>query len=153
MMLRTPRGFSLPPANSSRYPDGSMAQWCLRRMALDVAHTRNDERGAPRAAIANPDWRHVMKFIVQWNGQPTAENAVIERFMKTGGRTPEGVTLLGRWHAVGGLHGVAIVEANDTQSMTAMSLEWGDLLTMNIFPALTDEDLGAALGKFAAGRQ
>jgi hypothetical protein len=153
MMLRTPRGFSLPPADGPRYPDGSMAQWCSRRTALDVAHTPGDVRGAPRAGIANPDWRRAMKFIVQWNGQPTAENAVIERFMKTGGRPPEGITLLGRWHAIGGLQGVAIVEANDTQSIAAMSLEWGDLLTINIFPALTDEDLGTALGKFAAGRQ
>ncbi|HEY4296815.1 MAG TPA: DUF3303 family protein [Paraburkholderia sp.] len=94
-----------------------------------------------------------MKFIVQWNGLPSAENAVIERFMKTGGKVPDGVTLLGRWHAAGGLHGVAIVEANDTQSMVALSLDWGDLLTVDIFPALTDEELGAALGRHQAARQ
>jgi hypothetical protein len=94
-----------------------------------------------------------MKFIVQWDGLPSAENAVIERFMKTGGRPPEGITLLGRWHAIGGLHGVAIVEANDTQGIAAMALQWGDLLTTKVYPALTDEDLGAALGKHLAGRQ
>ncbi|RKT22785.1 uncharacterized protein DUF3303 [Paraburkholderia sp. RAU2J] len=94
-----------------------------------------------------------MKFIVEWNGQPTAENAVIERFMKTGGRAPDGITMLGRWHAIGGLHGFAVVEAADTGSLVAMSLEWGDLLTITIFPALTDEDLGAALGKHVAAQQ
>ena len=94
-----------------------------------------------------------MKFIVQWSGLPTAENAVIERFMKTGGQSPDGVTLLGRWHAIGGLHGVAIVESSDTQAMAALALEWGDLLTMSIFPALTDEELGSALGKQQAARQ
>lgn len=91
-----------------------------------------------------------MKFIVQWNGLPSAENAVIERFMKTGGQVPDGVTLLGRWHAIGGLQGVAIVEANDTQNLAALSLAWGDLLTVSILPALTDEELGAALGKHQA---
>ena len=94
-----------------------------------------------------------MKFIVQWNGLPTAESAVIERFMKTGAQPPEGVKLLGRWHAVGGLHGVAIVEAEDTRALAALSLEWGDLLTMGVFPALTDEELGAALGAFQAARK
>ncbi|WP_094778025.1 DUF3303 domain-containing protein [Paraburkholderia ribeironis] len=94
-----------------------------------------------------------MKFIVQWTGLPTAENAVIERFMKTGGQTPEGVKLLGRWHAIGGLHGVAIVETDDTDSIAAMALQWGDLLTVSIFPAMTDEQLGAALGKHQASRQ
>jgi uncharacterized protein with GYD domain len=94
-----------------------------------------------------------MKFIVQWKGLPTAENAVIERFMKTGGQVPDGVQLLGRWHAIGGLQGVAIVEADDTRNLAALTLAWGDLLSMSILPALTDEDLGAALGKFQAARQ
>jgi hypothetical protein len=94
-----------------------------------------------------------MKFIVQWNGLPTAENAVIERFMKTGGKPPEGVTLLGRWHAIGGLHGVAIIEAEDTRGLSALALEWSDLLTLSIFPAATDEDLGAALSAHQAARK
>jgi hypothetical protein len=94
-----------------------------------------------------------MKFIVQWDGLPTAENSVIERFMKTGGQPPEGVKLLGRWHAIGGLHGFAIVEADDTRGLSAMALDWGDLLTVSIFPALTDEDLGAALGAYQAARK
>ena len=94
-----------------------------------------------------------MKFIVQWNGLPTAENSVIERFMKTGGQAPEGVKLQGRWHAIGGLHGFAVVEADDSRGLSALALEWGDLLTMSIFPAATDEDLGAALGAHQAKRE
>ena len=94
-----------------------------------------------------------MKFIVQWDGLPTAENSVIERFMKTGGQAPEGVKLLGRWHAIGGLHGFAVVEADDSRGLSALALEWGDLLTMSIFPAATDEDLGAALGAHLAARK
>jgi hypothetical protein len=104
------------------------------------------------ACIANSNWRHVMKFIVQWEGLPTAEGSVIERFMKTGGQSPDGVKLLGRWHAIGGLHGFAIVEAEDTRGISALALEWGDLLSMSIYPAMTDEDLGAALAKHQASR-
>jgi hypothetical protein len=51
------------------------------------------------------------------------------------------------------LQGVAIVEADDTRNLAALTLAWGDLLSMSILPALTDEDLGAALGKFQAARQ
>jgi len=91
-----------------------------------------------------------MKFIVQWSALPTAESSVIERFMKTGGQPPEGVKMLGRWHAVGGVHGFAIVEADDTRGIAALALDWGDLLTMSISPAMTDEELGAALGKHQA---
>jgi Protein of unknown function (DUF3303) len=120
---------------------------------LDARDTTNDDCGLPRAGIANPEWRRAMKFIVQWSGLPTAENAVIERFMKTGGRAPDGVTLLGRWHAIGGLHGFAIVESDDPHGMSALALEWGDLLTMSIYPAVTDEDLGASLAKHQAARQ
>jgi hypothetical protein len=94
-----------------------------------------------------------MKFIVQWSGLPTIENAVIERFMKTGGQPPEGVKMLGRWHAIGGLHGVAIVESDDPQAMSGLALQWADLLTLNIHPALTDEDLGASLAKYQGARQ
>jgi hypothetical protein len=94
-----------------------------------------------------------MKFIVQWKGLPSAENAVIERFMKTGGQVPDGINLLGRWHAIGGLQGVSIVEADDTAKLAAMALAWSDLLEVGILPALTDEELGAALGKHQAAGQ
>jgi hypothetical protein len=48
---------------------------------------------------------------------------------------------------------VSIVETDDTSKLAALSLAWGDLLTMSIFPALTDEELGAALGAHQAARQ
>jgi hypothetical protein len=134
-------------ANSSRYPDRLLASVFAARH-LNASNTTNDDRGMPRAGIALSDWRREMKFIVQWSGLPTAENAVIERFMKTGGRPPESVKMLGRWHAIGGLHGVAIVESDDPQGMSEMALQWADLLSLNIYPAITDEDLGASLAKY-----
>ncbi len=56
-----------------------------------------------------------MKFIVQWNGLPTAQPSAVERFMKTGGALPpDGITMLGRWHSIGELSGCAIVESDST---------------------------------------
>jgi len=51
------------------------------------------------------------------------------------------------------LHGVAIVEADDTRGLSALALEWGDLLSLSISPAMTDEDLGAALAAHQAARE
>ncbi|CAN0627481.1 conserved protein of unknown function [Burkholderia multivorans] len=86
-----------------------------------------------------------MKFIVQWKGEPTIQQPAIERFMKTGGRPPDNVTLLGRWHAIGELSGVAIVEATDARGLADWVLQWSDLFSFTTAPALTDEELGAAL--------
>lgn len=89
-----------------------------------------------------------MKFIIQWQGQPTAQQAAIERFMKTGGRPSQNVTLLGRWHAVGELKGFAIVEANDVAALGELMLQWNDLFSMSATPAATDDELGAALAAY-----
>jgi len=86
-----------------------------------------------------------MKFIVQWKGEPAMQQPAIERFMKTGGRPPDNVTLLGRWHAIGELSGVAIIEATDTNGLAEWVLQWGDLFAFTTTPALSDEELGAAL--------
>ncbi|BEU20909.1 DUF3303 domain-containing protein [Paraburkholderia sp. 22B1P] len=92
-----------------------------------------------------------MKFIVQWNGLPTAQQSAVERFMKTGGALPpDGITMLGRWHSIGELSGCAIIESNSTPPMAAWMLQWGDIFTFTISPAVTDEELGAALGAFLA---
>jgi hypothetical protein len=94
-----------------------------------------------------------MKFIVQWTGQPATQQPAIERFMKTGGRPPDNVTLLGRWHAIGELRGVAIVEATDASGLAAWILQWGDLFSFTSAPALSDEELGAALAAHQAASQ
>ncbi|MEX3932525.1 DUF3303 domain-containing protein [Paraburkholderia phymatum] len=92
-----------------------------------------------------------MKFIVQWNGQPTAQQSAIERFMKTGGALPpDGIKMLGRWHSIGELSGCAIIEAENTAPMAAWMLQWGDIFEFTITPAVTDEELGAALGAYQA---
>ena len=94
-----------------------------------------------------------MKFIVQWNGQPTAQPSAVERFMKTGGALPpDGIKMLARWHSIGELSGFAIIESDSTAPMAAWMLQWGDIFTFRIMPAVTDEELGAELSAFQAGK-
>ncbi|TVT80156.1 DUF3303 domain-containing protein [Pseudomonas sp. H3(2019)] len=92
-----------------------------------------------------------MLYIVSWSITPERRNSAIERFLKTGGAPPAGVTMLGRWHAVGRMTGFGVAEASDITLIQKWVLEWSDLLAMEIHPALTDEQaaplLAAALGK------
>jgi hypothetical protein len=91
-----------------------------------------------------------MKFIVQWKGLPPTQRPAVERFLETGGRPPEKVQLLGRWHAIGELSGVAIVEATDATGLAEWVLQWGDLFSFTTAPALSDEELGGVLSAHRA---
>jgi hypothetical protein len=83
-----------------------------------------------------------MLFIVSWKGSSENRNAIFKRFAKTGGPPPKGVKMLGRWHAAGSSHGVAIAEAADAALVQQWMLDWSDLLEMDVRPALTDEQIG-----------
>ena len=89
--------------------------------------------------------KNIMLFISHWRVPAGNRNAVIERFAKTGGQPPQGVTMLGRWHEVANGTGFAVSEANDASAMARWALEWTDLMEMDVHPALNDEQLGAVL--------
>ncbi|MGH8670559.1 MAG: DUF3303 domain-containing protein [Burkholderiales bacterium] len=92
-----------------------------------------------------------MLFIVKWSISPDHRNAAIERFLKTGGVAPTGVKMVGRWHAIGQSSGFGVAQADDPTLIQKWVLEWNDLLSMEVFPALTDEQMAplmvAAVGK------
>ena len=92
-----------------------------------------------------------MLFIVSWSISPENRNVAIGRFLKTGALPPDGVTMKGRWHAVGGSSGFGIAEANDLVPIQKWVLEWNDIMKMEVQAALTDEQmaplLNAAVGK------
>lgn len=91
-----------------------------------------------------------MLFIVSWSISSENRNRAIERFLKTGGKPPAGVTMKGRWHAVGGSAGFGIAEADDLLLIQKWVLEWNDLMSMEVHAALTDEQMApllAGIGK------
>jgi hypothetical protein len=92
-----------------------------------------------------------MIFIVSWTISSANRNSAIERFLKTGGAPPEGVKMLGRWHAVGGAAGFGIAEASDPVPIQKWVLQWSDLMNMEVQAALTDEQIAPLLAA-AAGR-
>lgn len=92
-----------------------------------------------------------MLFIVSWTGHPEHRDATFARFVKTGGAPPAGVKMLGRWHMVGRFGGFAIAEASDPILMQKWSMDWSDLMSMDVCPALVDDQaaplIAAVVGK------
>jgi hypothetical protein len=86
-----------------------------------------------------------MLYVISWKGTQERRNSVIARFLKTGGQPPAGVKMLGRWHVVGSNDGLAVAESNDPILMAKWSLDWSDLLDMEVRPLLTDEQIAPLL--------
>ena len=90
-----------------------------------------------------------MLFMITWRGTPATRDTAIQRFLKGGGQPPPGVKMLGRWHAIGPIHGVAIAEADDAALLQKWALDWTDVFEMNVHAALDDEHMGPLLAAHA----
>ena len=88
-----------------------------------------------------------MLFAVSWKGRPEVRDVVAERFLKSGGRPPEGVKLIGRWHHVGEISGVSIAEADDPLLISKWAFDWNDMFEMDVRLVATDEQLGPLLAQ------
>ena len=85
-----------------------------------------------------------MKFIVKWNIPKSSVLGTEERFLKTGGAPPAGVTMIGRWHGMSG-GGVLIAETSDAKALYAWLGYWNDLLEFETTPCLDDAEAGEVL--------
>jgi hypothetical protein len=86
-----------------------------------------------------------MKFIVTFEFNPQGRNEAIARFLATGGPTPTGTTLLGRWTAADFSVGFVLVESDDVKSLTEFALGWTDQIVLKTIPVIEDAELGGLL--------
>ena len=86
-----------------------------------------------------------MKFMLTFTWAPDARirEEAIERFQKTGGLPPTGVTLLGRWTRADLSGGFDLLEAEDLRKVTEFAYMWSDLMKLDITPVVEDDDLNA----------
>lgn len=82
-----------------------------------------------------------MLFLMSWTGRPECRDAAMERFLTTRAAPPDGIRLIGRWHAVGMLAGFALVEASDPAPIMQWISHWSDLLSVAVHPAISDPQL------------
>ncbi|WP_277185879.1 DUF3303 family protein [Caballeronia sp. BR00000012568055] len=90
-----------------------------------------------------------MLFIVNWTALPSVNRSAAERFLQTGGAPPEGIKMIGRWHGIGSIRGFAVCETDDIEAMARWAHEWADIFSMDVLPAVTDEQAGKMLMEFA----
>ena len=86
-----------------------------------------------------------MHYMTTWTFRPEHTKEAIDRFMETGGLPPEGVTMVSRWHDVGGTRGFAITETDDPVALGKWCNQWNDLISFEIIPILDDEQIKAVL--------
>ena len=60
---------------------------------------------------------------------------------------PEGLHLIGRWHAPGSVCGWALVDGEDLKALYEHAAQWANLLDLRITPAIEDGDAAQALSK------
>jgi hypothetical protein len=51
---------------------------------------------------------------------------------------PDGSTMVGRWHAPGSVKGWLLLETDKPETLYAHAAEWGDVLSWETTPVLTD---------------
>ncbi len=89
-----------------------------------------------------------MKFISTYKFRDGAHSGAAKAFLAGGGAPPpEGVKILGRWHAADGSGGFSLFETDDPATAYEHALEWSEFLSITTVPVLDDEQIGPILAK------
>ncbi|HEX4758752.1 MAG TPA: DUF3303 family protein [Terracidiphilus sp.] len=86
-----------------------------------------------------------MKFMSTWTLLPGSVRTAAEQFLAGTAGTPEGVTILGRWHSVDCSGGFALYETNNPAALHLGAAQWADLLEINTVAVIEDAEAGANL--------
>ncbi len=87
-----------------------------------------------------------MLFHITYEFSPQEREQAQKRFKETGALPPEGVTMQGRWHSAAGQKGFMIAETADAVALGKWTQSWTDLLSFEITPVLTEEEVGQVIG-------
>lgn len=84
-----------------------------------------------------------MKFLISYAWKPsTAQRAEgFERFRKSGGATPAGSKLLGRWTRADLSGGVVLMESDSPTALADFAHGWNDLMELTTTPVVDDREL------------
>lgn len=88
-----------------------------------------------------------MLFISYWTIKPGCMKEAVERFLAGGGKTPEGVKLLGRWHKADCSGGWTLTETGNLKAAYENAASWSDVIDVYTHPVIEDDAAGAVLAK------
>lgn len=87
-----------------------------------------------------------MLFHITYEFSPHERDNAQERFKETGAPPPDGVKMHGRWHSAAGHVGFLIAESSDAVAICKWTQSWTDLLSFEITPVVTDEEVAEVIG-------
>jgi hypothetical protein len=88
-----------------------------------------------------------MKYMTRWSIKEDNFQAAVDRFTQNPPATPEGVTMLGRWHQMGGGDGFALFESDDPVAVSQYILAWADLVDQEVCAVVDDAEIAQALSQ------
>ena len=86
-----------------------------------------------------------MLYMTKWSIKEENFPAVIERFTTSDPQTPEGVTMLGRWHQMGSGKGFSLFETDDPAALASFVMQWADLVDQEVCAVVEDAEIVKAL--------
>ncbi len=89
-----------------------------------------------------------MKFMLTWRVHPDKRQATFNAFSQMTAEDDkkdmgEKIRLIGRWHDLSQLTGVAICESDDAQAVANWALNWNNVLDLETVVVLNDEEARA----------
>jgi hypothetical protein len=86
-----------------------------------------------------------MTFMVTYSLPIETVEERTSRFLNTGAPPPEGVTMLGRWHAVSAARGWVLATTQDPKALFHWITGWSDVMDFEIDLVLDDEEAAEVL--------
>ena len=90
-----------------------------------------------------------MKFMLTWRVHPEKRHETLKGFSQMSPEHDQAdmgdkIKLIGRWHDVARMQGVAIYEADDASAMANWALNWNSMMDiLDVVPVLDDEEARA----------
>ena len=88
-----------------------------------------------------------MKFMISWDIGPDAYKSAMDKFLSTGAPMPDGLSMIGRWHAPGSAQGWVLVETDDPTAVAQFVAEWSGLVDIQTTFVIEDDDAAAGIEK------
>jgi Protein of unknown function (DUF3303) len=93
----------------------------------------------------------IMKFMLTWRIHPDKRQAAFSAFAQMTSEDDakdrgDKIKLIGRWHDLSQFTGVAICETDDAQALASWALNWNNVLDVETYAVLDDEE-ARAVGK------
>jgi len=86
-----------------------------------------------------------VKYMTTWNISEDNYADAVARFKEADPTPPKGVTMIGRWHAMGTGYGFALFDVDDPIAFTKFIMQWSDLVSQEVTPVVTDEEAAQAM--------